>query len=164
MDERPPMICNFKNNPKHSTIKVKSLHADAKLPVCAKINDAGADLIAVENIPITAHNQELVHTGISIEFPPAPEGWKWEAQVRPRSGIALKYRITITNTPGTIDANYRGEIGVILSNESDTTYLITKGDKIAQLVAVLIPDVKYEWAESLLETDRGEGGFGHTGK
>lgn len=155
-------VCNLANQ--NRTIKVKRLDINAYLPVCAKPSDAGADLISINNITIPAGQQQLIPTGISIELPPAPEGWKWEAQVRPRSGMALKHRISITNSPGTIDANYRGEVGVILSNESDTDYLINAGDKIAQLVAVLIPDVEYEWAETLTETDRGEGGFGHTGK
>lgn len=149
---------------KNLTIKVKKEHPEAQLPLCAKASDAGADLFATEDIKLIAQTQQLIKTGISIEFPPAPEGWKWEAQISPRSGMALKNRISITNSPGIIDANYRGIIGVILSNEGHEDYEIVKGDKIAQMRATLIPDVKYEWAETLSETDRGKGGFGHTGK
>lgn len=144
-------------------IKVK-IAAGVKLPLFAKTNDAGADLFALKNIKLIAGQQQLIDTGVQIEFPKAPEGWKWMAHVCPRSGMALKHRISITNAPGVIDENYRGTIGVILSNEGYADYEINKDDKVAQLVAVLIPTVVYSWAAELSETDRGEGGFGHTGK
>lgn len=144
-------------------IKVK-IAAGVKLPLFAKTNDAGADLFALKDIKLIAGQQQLIDTGVQIEFPPAPDGWKWAAYVCPRSGMALKHRLSITNAPGIIDENYRGNIGVILSNEGYSDYEIHREDKIAQLVAVLLPDVKYEWVSELSETDRGEGGFGHTGK
>jgi len=154
-------LCNIANADR--TIKVKRVE-DINLPIIAKTHDAGADLIATKDIKLIAGQQQLIDTGIQIEFPIAPSGWKWAAYVCPRSGLALKHRLSITNSPGVIDENYRGNIGVILSNEGYADYEINKGDKIAQLVAVLLPDVTYTWAVGLSETDRGEGGFGHTGK
>lgn len=100
----------------------------------------------------------LVKTGISIEL---PEGY--EAQVRPRSGLALKQGVTVLNTPGTIDADYRGEIGVILINHSNVTFTYEKGDRIAQMVIAPVVQAKFEAVEDLSDTDRGAGGFGHTG-
>ena len=90
-----------------------------------------------------------------------PEGY--EAQVRPRSGLALKYQITVLNSPGTIDADYRGEIGVILMNHSDTPFIIEPGDRIAQLVFNKVEQAEFIEVEELSKTERGKGGFGHTG-
>lgn len=98
-------------------------------------------------------------TGLSIAL---PEGY--EAQVRPRSGLALKHGITLLNTPGTIDADYRGEIGVIMVNLSDTPFNIADGDRIAQLVIARYEQAEWEAVEALDSTERGDGGFGHTGK
>ena len=101
----------------------------------------------------------LVPTGLSIAL---PEGY--EAQVRPRSGLALKKGITVLNSPGTIDADYRGEIGVILVNLSDTEFVIEDGERIAQMVVARYEQVEWEAVETLSETERGEGGFGHSGR
>ena len=103
--------------------------------------------------------RRLVPTGLSIAL---PEGY--EAQVRPRSGLALKHGITLLNTPGTIDADYRGEIGVIMVNLSNTPFNIADGDRIAQLVIARYEQAEWEAVEALDSTERGDGGFGHTGK
>ena len=100
----------------------------------------------------------LVPTSISIELPPG-----YEAQVRPRSGLAYKHGITVLNTPGTIDADYRGEVGVILINHGSTPFVVRRGDRIAQLVVARVEHVVWERADDLSDTQRGEGGFGHTG-
>ena len=121
---------------------------------------AGMDLRASleESISVDAFNSRLIPTGLYIEL---PEGY--EAQVRPRSGLALKYQITVLNSPGTIDADYRGEIGVILINHSDTPFIIEPGDRIAQLVFNKIEQAEFIEVEELSKTERGKGGFGHTG-
>jgi dUTP pyrophosphatase len=122
---------------------------------------AGMDIRANIEAPITLKPLErvLVPTGLYIEL---PEGF--EAQIRPRSGMALKHGISVLNTPGTIDADYRGEIRVILVNLSNETYEINKGERICQMVIAKHEKVEWELTETLNETVRGEGGFGHTGK
>ena len=100
----------------------------------------------------------LIPTGIRIELPAG-----YEAQVRPRSGLAIKHGITVLNTPGTIDADYRGEICVILANLSDTPFTVDDGDRIAQLVVTSYTRVEWQSVDALGETQRGRGGFGHTG-
>jgi dUTP pyrophosphatase len=103
-------------------------------------------------------SRALIPTGIFVEL---PEGY--EAQIRPRSGLALKNGITVLNTPGTIDADYRGEIGVILINHSDSFFKITHGDRIAQMVFLKVEKPEFISVDELEETERGDGGFGHTG-
>lgn len=136
----------------------RSHHA---LPQYATALSAGLDLRAnlEEDITLQPMERRLVPTGLSIAL---PEGY--EAQVRPRSGLALKHGITLLNTPGTIDADYRGEIGVIMVNLSDTPFNITDGDRIAQLVIARYEQAEWEAVEALDSTERGDGGFGHTGK
>ncbi len=136
----------------------RSHHA---LPQYATALSAGLDLRAnlEENITLQPMERRLVPTGLSIAL---PEGY--EAQVRPRSGLALKHGITLLNTPGTIDADYRGEIGVIMVNLSDTPFNIADGDRIAQLVIARYEQAEWEAVEALDSTERGDGGFGHTGK
>ena len=102
--------------------------------------------------------QALIPTGIRIELPAG-----YEAQVRPRSGLAIKYGLTVLNTPGTIDADYRGEICVILANLSDTPFTVYDGDRIAQLVIARHECIEWQSVDALDETQRGRGGFGHTG-
>ncbi len=134
---------------------------DLPLPKYSTEDSAGADLFAAidEPLVIEPHKFLAVSTGVKIAL---PEGF--EAQVRPRSGLAFKHGITVLNSPGTIDADYRGEIAVALINHSDVPFTVNRGDRIAQLV--ISPVVVAEWsvAGSLTETDRGEGGFGHTGR
>ncbi|WP_444385069.1 dUTP diphosphatase [Prevotellamassilia timonensis] len=136
----------------------RSHHA---LPEYATALSAGLDLRAnlEEDITLQPMERRLVPTGLSIAL---PEGY--EAQVRPRSGLALKHGITLLNTPGTIDADYRGEIGVIMVNLSDTPFNIADGDRIAQLVIARYEQAEWEAVEALDSTERGDGGFGHTGK
>lgn len=136
----------------------RSHHA---LPQYATALSAGLDLRAnlEEDITLQPMERRLVPTGLSIAL---PEGY--EAQVRPRSGLALKHGITLLNTPGTIDADYRGEIGVIMVNLSDSPFNIADGDRIAQLVIARYEQAEWEAVEALDSTERGDGGFGHTGK
>ena len=136
----------------------RSHHA---LPQYATALSAGLDLRAnlEEDITLQPMERRLVPTGLSIAL---PEGY--EAQVRPRSGLALKHGITLLNTPGTIDADYRGEIGVIMVNLSDTPFNIADGDRIAQLVIARYEQAEWEAVEALDSAERGDGGFGHTGK
>jgi dUTP pyrophosphatase len=136
----------------------KSTHA---LPAYAKSGSSGMDLRAFLSHPITLAPMErmLVPTGLFMEI---PQGF--EAQVRPRSGLAIKQGITCLNTPGTIDADYRGEIKVILINLSNEPQVIEDGDRIAQMIFQKIEQVEWVETDHLGETLRSEGGFGHTGK
>jgi dUTP pyrophosphatase len=136
----------------------KSKHA---LPAYATELSAGMDLHANLDEPIELKPLErvLVPTGIYMALPP-----NYEAQVRPRSGLALKHGITVLNSPGTIDADYRGELKIILINLSQEEFIINDGERIAQLVIASCEQASFEEVEVLDETDRGAGGFGHTGK
>ena len=133
---------------------------DAKdlLPVKAHDDDAAFDLKSRTQMEIPPHKSALVPTGLFIEL---PEGF--EAQVRPRSGLALKRCVTVLNTPGTIDAGYRGEVGVILINHGDTPFAIERGDRIAQMVIQELPKVRLVAVDALSDSERGTGGFGSTG-
>ncbi|GAB6255140.1 dUTP diphosphatase [Peribacillus sp. N1] len=138
---------------------IKKLNSDAKLPEKAHKTDAGFDLFSIESKEILAGETKLIKTGISIQLPP-----NTEAQIRPRSGLALKHSITVLNSPGTIDEEYRGEIGVILINHGKENFVVEKNMKIAQIVIkpVLSVDIEEEEGE-LSDTDRGASGFGSTG-
>jgi dUTP pyrophosphatase len=131
------------------------------LPFYATKASAGVDLKAVLDGPVTLKPLErsVIGTGLKIAL---PEGF--EAQVRPRSGLAAKFGITVLNAPGTIDADYRGEIGVILVNLSNEEFTIQPGERIAQLVLARYEQIEWQITERLSETERGEGGFGSTGK
>lgn len=135
----------------------RSHHA---LPQYATPQSAGMDLCANLDAPVTLPSlgRALIPTGLYIAL---PQGY--EAQIRPRSGLALKKGITLLNTPGTIDADYRGEIGVIVANLSAEPYTIADGDRIAQMVVARHETVCWEAVERLDDTARGDGGFGHTG-
>lgn len=130
------------------------------LPTYATAQSAGMDLRANIDSPITLKPMErrLVPTGLHIAL---PEGY--EAQVRPRSGLALKHGITVLNTPGTVDADYRGEIMVLLINFSNEEFVINAGERIAQMVIARHEQAQFEEVEVLDETERGAGGYGHTG-
>lgn len=136
----------------------KSKHA---LPEYKTVMSAGMDLRAElsEEILLRPLERKLVPTGLFIEL---PEGY--EAQIRPRSGLALKEGLTVLNTPGTIDADYRGEIGVILANISNNLVSVKDGDRICQMVINKVEMAKLTEVAELNSTDRGAGGFGHTGK
>jgi dUTP pyrophosphatase len=131
------------------------------LPAYETLHAAGMDLRADIEAPVSLKplERKLVPTGLYIEL---PEGF--EAQIRPRSGLAYKHGISIVNAPGTIDADYRGEIGVLLVNLSDQIFEIKPGDRIAQMVVARHEKVEWQQVESLTETSRGAGGYGHTGK
>ena len=135
-------------------------HSKHALPQYATEHSAGMDLRADLDHPIILKPLErrLIPTGLYIAL---PEGY--EAQVRPRSGLALKHGITLLNTPGTIDADYRGEIGVILVNLSNQDFVVEDGERIAQLVIARYERIGWKSVEKLEETERGTGGFGHTG-
>ncbi|MBS7319086.1 deoxyuridine 5'-triphosphate nucleotidohydrolase [Prevotella sp. P3-120] len=130
------------------------------MPTYATSQSAGMDLRANLEEPVVLHPMErrLIPTGLHIAL---PEGY--EAQVRPRSGLALKHGLTVLNAPGTIDADYRGEIGVVLINLSQEDFTINDGERIAQLVVARYEQVEFSLVETLDETERGEGGYGHTG-
>lgn len=131
------------------------------LPAYATPDSAGMDLRANLDAPLTLRplERKLIPTGLRIAL---PQGF--EAQVRPRSGMALKWGIGVLNSPGTIDADYRGEIGVILVNLSSEDFVVNDGDRIAQMVIARHERAEWEFAHALDETERGEGGFGHSGK
>ena len=131
------------------------------LPAYETLHAAGMDLRADLDAPVSLKplERKLVPTGLYIEL---PEGF--EAQIRPRSGLAYKHGISIVNAPGTIDADYRGEIGVLLVNLSDQVFEINPGERIAQMVVARHEKVEWQEVESLTETSRGAGGYGHTGK
>ena len=137
---------------------IKKLNSDSKLPEFAHKGDAGADIFSAEHTEISPGEIKLVATGLKLAI---PEGY--EAQVRPKSGLALNHGISMANTPGTIDAGYRGELKVILINHGKELFKIEKGQKIAQLVFNKIELPEFEIVENLDETIRSEKGFGSTG-
>jgi dUTP pyrophosphatase len=142
-------------------IKIKVVNrGHQQLPAYATPQSAGMDLRANLSEPVTLHPMErrLIPTGLHIAL---PEGY--EAQVRPRSGLALKHGLTVLNTPGTIDADYRGEIGVVLINLSQEDFVINDGERIAQMVIARHEQGDLVVVEELDQTERGEGGYGHTG-
>ncbi|MGD9929669.1 MAG: dUTP diphosphatase [Mangrovibacterium sp.] len=143
-------------------MKVKIVNRSRNpLPAYSTAHSAGMDLRANLDEPILLKPLEriLVPTGLFIELPVG-----YEAQVRPRSGLALKKGITVLNSPGTIDADYRGEIGVILINLSNVDFIIEHGERICQMVIAKHETISWQDVEILEETERGAGGFGHTGK
>jgi len=134
--------------------------ADLPLPRYATALSAGADLIAAveHSVALGPGERALVPTGVSIELPPG-----YEAQVRPRSGLAIKHGVTCLNSPGTIDADYRGEIGVILINHGSEEFEVERGMRIAQLIIAPVCSVRWTETDELGLSDRGAGGFGSTG-
>ncbi len=137
---------------------VKRVSAAAKLPSYEHEGDAGLDLYAVEACEIGPGQRKLVPTGLSIALPKG-----FEAQVRPKSGLALKNGLTVLNTPGTIDAGYRGEIGVIVINHGQQAFKVEAGKKIAQLVVAKVEQAEVVEVQELDLTSRNQGGFGSTG-
>ncbi len=145
-----------------SKVKVRIINQSSNpLPEYATAGSAGLDLRANLESPVTLRPMErlLIPTGLFIELPE-----EFEAQVRPRSGLANKYGLTCLNSPGTVDSDYRGELKVLLINLSNEEHTIMHGDRIAQLVVSRVEHVKWKKVEVISETVRGEGGFGHTGK
>lgn len=140
------------------TLKVKKINENAVIPKYAHQGDAGMDLYSIEDIDIPPAETRLVHTGLQIELPP-----NTEAQVRPRSGLALKHSVTVLNTPGTVDEGYRGEIMIILINHGKNTFKVEKGMRIAQMVIKPTFTVDVQEVEELEDSERGENGFGSSG-
>nr|QNO54393.1 deoxyuridine 5'-triphosphate nucleotidohydrolase [Methanosarcinales archaeon ANME-1 ERB7] len=151
---------NSKTQTAKIKVKVKQIVKNFPLPAYQTEDASGLDLYAAIGGPILIQPGEikLIPTGIMLSIPSGYEG-----QIRPRSGIALKYGITVLNTPGTIDADYRGEVNIILINMGKQSFLINSGDRIAQLVFNRVIKAEFELAEELDETRRNDGGFGHTG-
>jgi len=137
---------------------IKKINEKATIPFYAHKGDAGMDLFSVERVLIAPGEIKLVHTGIKLQLP-----LNTEAQVRPRSGLALKNGITVLNSPGTIDEGYRGEVGIILINHGKVPFVVEEKMKIAQMVIKPTISVEIEESKELNETDRGQGGFGSTG-
>ncbi|MBE6388719.1 MAG: dUTP diphosphatase [Lentisphaerae bacterium] len=141
-------------------IKIKLLpECEKMMPAKAHEDDAAYDLRSRVNTVLTPGKSELVPAGFMLELPVG-----YEAQIRPRSGLALKHSLMLTNSPGTIDAGYRGEVGVIMYNAGKQDFEIKKGDRIAQMVIAKLPEVKLVETGELSESSRGCGGFGSTGK
>ena len=166
-------IVNTTNTPEESTMPDATHHAAAvvsirhlehaeglPLPQYATADSAGMDLLAAvhEDVILRPMERVLVPTGIAIALPAG-----YEAQVRPRSGLALKHGITVLNTPGTVDADYRGEVGVILINLSHTPFVVPRGMRIAQMIIAPYTRAVWEVVDTLPDTQRGSGGFGSTG-
>ena len=140
------------------TVKFRKIDPAAILPSYAHPGDAGMDVRSIEDVTLAPGARALVHTGLVLMLPPDAE-----AQVRPRSGLALKHGVTVLNSPGTIDAGYRGEVGVILVNLGTEPFAVEKGMKIAQLVIAPVTQADVVEVAEVDETDRGAGGFGSTG-
>ena len=142
-------------------VKIKIVNRGRQqLPAYATELSAGMDLRANidESITLNPMERRIIPTGLYMALPPG-----YEAQVRPRSGLALKHGITVLNSPRTIDADYRGEIGVLLVNLSNEPFVITEGERIAQMVIARHEQGQFEEVDQLDQTERGEGGYGHTG-
>ena len=142
-------------------IKLKRLpHGDGlPLPAYASEHAAGLDVVAAETLTLAPGGRAAVATGFAIAIPHG-----YEVQVRPRSGLALKHGLTVANTPGTIDSDYRGEVKVILANLGDAPFEVVRGERIAQLVPAAVQRARFAEVEDLDATARGAGGFGHSGR
>ena len=139
-------------------LKVKKIHSEAQLPFRANEGDAGLDLFSIEEKRVKPGETALIGTGIVLELPPGTE-----AQVRPRSGLALKHSVTVLNSPGTIDEGYRGEVKIILINHGKEDFLVEKQMRIAQMVIAPVAKVSLVEVEEVDSTNRGAGGFGSSG-
>ena len=141
-------------------VKIIRCRAQARLPRYMTEQAAGMDLYAVldGDLVLSPGRRVMVPTGIAIALPLG-----YEAQVRPRSGLALKHGVTLVNSPGTIDADYRGEISVIMINHGDTDFIISDGERIAQMIVAPVSRCNWNLVENLEDSKRGSGGFGHTG-
>lgn len=140
-------------------LKINLIHEDAKMPHRANEGDAGLDIFSIEEKIIPSGETALISTGIQMELPQGTE-----AQIRPRSGLALKHAITVLNSPGTIDEGYRGELKIILINHGKEDFIVEKGMRIAQMVIAPVLEITLEEVENLSDSVRGEDGFGSSGK
>lgn len=147
----------------YNTVQIKRIpgNEDIHLPQKMSALASGYDVHAAVEQPITLQPGEraLVPTGFALSMP-----GELEAQIRPRSGLAFKHGITTLNSPGTIDADYRGEVKVLLINHGSEPFTIERNDRIAQMVFQVVPSIRFDEVEELTDTERGQGGFGHTGK
>jgi len=139
------------------TIHIKKISPEAKIPTYATDGASGADLYSVVDRVIPSGTFDLIPTGIAVAIPAG-----FEAQIRPRSGFALKYGVTLLNTPGTIDSDYRGEVKIIVINLGKKEFIIKKGMRIAQMVFSKVERANFQLVKELTQTVRGEGGFGHS--
>ena len=141
-------------------VKIIRCRPKAQLPQYMTEQAAGMDLYAIldKDVVLAPGQRGMVPTGIAIALP-----FGYEAQVRPRSGLAAKHGVTLVNSPGTIDADYRGEISVIMINHGETDFIIKSGERIAQMIVTPVSHCKWNLVENLEESQRGSGGFGHTG-
>ena len=144
-----------------ATLKIKREKGgeDLELPSYQTSGAAGMDVCAAENCILSVGETKLVATGFSLAIPAG-----FEVQLRPRSGLALKHGITLLNSPATIDSDYRGEVKVILTNLGREDFVVNRGDRIAQMIVARVERLELQVVEELDETERGSGGFGHTGK
>jgi dUTP pyrophosphatase len=140
-------------------LKIKKLNPDAIIPAYQSEEAAGFDLHSIEDVILKPGERKLIKTGLAFEIEKG-----FEIQIRPRSGLAYKHGITVLNSPGTIDSDYRGEIKVLLINLGNESFEIKKGDRIAQAVVAPVVQAEFEEVEILSDTKRGSGGFGSTGK
>lgn len=140
-------------------LKIVTMNSNARLPKRADPGSSGFDLFSTDNALILPGEARMIGTGLAMEVPIGHE-----VQIRPRSGLAAKNGITVLNTPGTVDASYRGEVKVILFNTSPRTFEVKIGDRIAQAVVAIVPEVTIVQVDELSSTTRGTGGFGSTGK
>ena len=142
-------------------VQIKKLDPSVKLPAYKTDGASGMDLMAFikESITVKPKTSELIPTGLSVAF-----SKNYEIQIRPRSGLAAKNNISVLNTPGTIDSDYRGELKVIIFNHGDENFIIENGDRIAQMVLTPVLKIELQETKTLAETIRGKGGFGSTGK
>lgn len=140
-------------------VKIKKVRPHADIPQYATDGAAGFDLVAAEDVVISPDETKIVPTGIAVELPPG-----YEMQIRPRSGVSLKTKLRVANAPGTVDSDYRGEIGIIVDNTSDSeTKVVKRGTRIAQGVIQRVERAEFVVCDELTETARGDGGFGSTG-
>ncbi|WP_457560941.1 dUTP diphosphatase [Caminibacter sp.] len=139
-------------------LKIKKLNPEAKIPAYQSVEAAGFDLHSIEDVVIKKGERKLIGTGLAFEIEKG-----YEVQIRPRSGLAFKHGITVLNTPGTIDSDYRGEIKVLLINLGEEDFEIKKSERIAQAVVAPVVQAKFVEVDELSDTKRGSGGFGSTG-
>jgi dUTP pyrophosphatase len=141
------------------TIPIKRLVPSARIPARGSDLAAGWDLHSVEAVALPAEGWGTVRTGLAVALPAG-----YEMQIRPRSGLAARHGVTVLNAPGTIDADYRGELKVLLINHGTDPFEIAPGDRIAQALVTRHEVLDFRWTDALPDTDRGDGGFGHTGR
>lgn len=139
-------------------VEIKKVHGKAEIPEYKTMGAAGFDLSALSSVVIYPNETVIIKTGLAIKV---PQGY--ELQIRPRSGLSVKTKLRVANSPGTIDSDYTGEIGIILENIGDTCFNVSKGDRVAQGVICPVERATFKEVKELVQTERGDGGFGSTG-